>query len=194
MYHVAIGDDGTRYLCRDLDAVLWHCGAWPQNALALSVHLPIGGEQRATPAQLAALTTLVDEWRAISGTPRDEVWGHCELQPTSCPGSLMTDFIYPYRAGREPGHTTQERDSPVSSGQWFPETGHYVGGAFWQFWQARGGLPIFGFPITNELREDGHTVQYFERAVFEWHPANPDPYKVLLRRLGAQVLEQATTR
>jgi hypothetical protein len=191
MYHIAIGDDGTRYLCRDLEAVLWHCGAWPQNALALSVHLPIGGEQRATAVQLAALTALVEEWRAITGTPRGEVWGHRELQPTSCPGSLMTDFVYPYRAGRAP--RPEDGEVPMSTGQWFPETGRYVGGAFWQFWHSRGGLPIFGYPLTNELREDGRTVQYFERAVFEWHPANPDPYKVLLRRLGAEALERVTS-
>jgi hypothetical protein len=190
MYHVAIGNDGTRYLCRDLEAVLWHCGAWPQNALALAVHLPIGGEQRATTAQLTALTTLIEEWRAISGTPREEVWGHCELQATSCPGTLMSDFIYPYRAGRLP--RPEDGETPMSTGQWFPETGHYVGGAFWQFWQARGGLSIFGYPLSNELREAGLTVQYFERAVFEWHPTNPDPYKVLLRRLGAEALARST--
>ena len=30
-----------------------------------------------------------------------------------------------------------------------------------------------------------YTMQSFERAVFEWHPDNPEPYKILLRRLGA---------
>jgi hypothetical protein len=49
-------------------------------------------------------------------------------------------------------------------------------------------LPIFGYPLTNERDEDGMTIQYFERAVFEWHPNNPTPYKVLLRRLGADAL------
>jgi hypothetical protein len=31
-------------------------------------------------------------------------------------------------------------------------------------------------------------VQYFERAVFEYHPENDEPYRVLLRRLGAEAL------
>jgi hypothetical protein len=31
-------------------------------------------------------------------------------------------------------------------------------------------------------------VQYFERARFEWHPENPDPYKVLLGRFGFTTL------
>lgn len=179
MYHVAIGDDGTKYLCRDLEAVVWHCGVTSWNRAALSVHLPIGGDQRATPAQLVSLTEVVDDWRGLTGTPRSDVRGHQELSPTSCPGTLMADFVYPYREG-----------AGMATGQWFAEMGFFVGGAFWEFWSTRGGIPIFGYPLSNELGEDGCTVQYFERAVFEWHPENPEPYRVLLRRLGAEALER----
>lgn len=185
MYHVAVGADGVAYLCRDLEAVLWHCGAWPQNALALSVHLPLGGEQRATSAQLATLRRICDDWRAATGTPLAEVWGHQELAPTACPGTLMADFVWPYRHGYL-GNLDEE--GAMADGQWFGETGHYVGGAFWAYWRERGGLALFGYPLTDELREGGRTVQYFERAVFEWHPENDDPWKVLLRRLGAEAL------
>jgi hypothetical protein len=38
--------------------------------------------------------------------------------------------------------------------------------------------------------ETGLKTQYFERAVFEYHPDNPDPYKVLLRLLGAEEIER----
>ena len=31
---------------------------------------------------------------------------------------------------------------------------------------------IFGYPISSELTENGHTVQYFERAKLEYHPEN----------------------
>jgi hypothetical protein len=31
-------------------------------------------------------------------------------------------------------------------------------------------------------------AQWFERARFEWHPGNPDQYKVLLGRLGAEAM------
>lgn len=179
MYHLAVGDDGRAYLCRDLEAVLWHCGVTRWNRLALSVHVPIGGDQRATPAQLATLQRMADDWRACTGTPRAEVWGHRELSATSCPGTLMEDFIYPYREGHS-----------MADGQFFAETGHHIGGGFWIYWRDQGGLPLFGYPLSPELQElceDGqmHTVQYFERAVFEWHPQNHPPYQVLLRRLGA---------
>ena len=55
---------------------------------------------------------------------------------------------------------------------YFPETGHGIGGGFRYFWENRGGLEIFGFPITDEMEEDGRTVQYCERAVLEYHPEN----------------------
>ena len=177
MYHVAIGDDGMKYLCRDLEAVLWHCGVTSWNRRALSVHLPIGGDQRATSAQLAALDEVVSDWRSLTGTPRSDVRGHQELSPTACPGTLMADFVRPYRS-----------ETVSASGQWFEETGCFVGGAFWEFWRDRGGLPIFGYPLSNEMDENGMTVQYFERAVFEWHPGNDEPFRVLLRRLGADAL------
>lgn len=177
MYHVAIGNDGTKYLCRDLESVLWHCGNTHWNEHALSVQLPIGGNQRATKAQLRSLGEVVQDWCRRTGTMPDEVLGHSELQATSCPGTLMQDFVLPWRGG-----------STMSDGLWFAETGCYIGGAFWEFWNTRGGLPIFGYPLTNELTEDGMTVQYFERAVMEFHPDNTPEYRVLLRRLGAEAL------
>ncbi len=73
----------------------------------------------------------------------------------------------------------------------FAPTGKTVRGAFRTYWDAHGGLPIFGYPISDELTEqsatDGkpYTVQYFERAVFELHPENQAPYDVLLTRLGS---------
>jgi hypothetical protein len=65
-------------------------------------------------------------------------------------------------------------DTPTRS--YFAPTGHTLGGGFLRVWLARGGLPIFGYPISEEFAErsplDGqvYTVQYFERARFEYHP------------------------
>jgi hypothetical protein len=59
---------------------------------------------------------------------------------------------------------------------YFPETKHTVSNSFRLYWQANGGLPIFGYPLSQEFTErnpdDGntYTVQYFERTRFEWHP------------------------
>lgn len=72
----------------------------------------------------------------------------------------------------------------------FPETGYTVSGRFLEYWQAHGGLPVFGFPITNQSTENNRAVQYFERARFELHPENTPPYDVLLGRLGDEILQR----
>jgi dienelactone hydrolase len=67
----------------------------------------------------------------------------------------------------------------------FAETGMCLRGVFLGFWQDKGGLPQFGYPITDELSEDGRTVQYTQRARFEFHPENRDtPSEVELSLLG----------
>lgn len=194
MYHLGIGEDGTAYLLRDFESVLWHCAAWPQNATALSVTLPIGDGQHATQAALTTLKRVCDEWQAAGHG--SQVWGHQELSPTSCPGTLMADFVYPYRAGTIVLNTKQEGAAPVATYVKFRETGHGVGGGFLNYFTDNGGVRIFGFPISEEmdgLTEDGDPVrvQYFERARFEWHPgADPSNYDVMLTRLGALAFTQ----
>lgn len=185
MYHVAVGRDGMIYQLRDIEDVLWHCGSWPENRTHLSVFVILGGNQRATESQMAALHEVAGEWIASSPhRKRDGVIGHQEVDWTACPGSLQGDFVLPYRKVIE----------VTANGRWFAETGCYVGGAFWDYWINRGGLMIFGYPLTGERDEPDPetgrtmTVQYFERAVFEWHPENQPGYRVLLRRLGAHAL------
>ena len=92
--------------------------------------------------------------------------------------------------GREAFHQTVPRvDNPNKPDiTYFDATGHTLRGAFKTFWEQNGGLPIFGYPISEVVDEDGTKVQYFERARFEYHPDNPDPYKILLGRLGADTL------
>ncbi len=67
-----------------------------------------------------------------------------------------------------------------------------IDGQFLGFWEANGGLAVFGYPLAPpELRttDDGaFLTQSFERARFELHPENPAPYNVLLGRLGAERL------
>jgi murein DD-endopeptidase MepM/ murein hydrolase activator NlpD len=68
---------------------------------------------------------------------------------------------------------------------YFRETRHTLSAGFKRYWDTHGGLSIFGFPISEEITEGGYTVQYFERARFEYHPENEGtPYEVLLGLLG----------
>lgn len=77
---------------------------------------------------------------------------------------------------------------------YFPETGHTLAYGFLEFWLRNGDVPIFGYPLSEELSEQGMTVQYFERAVFEWHPEAPAEWRVQLRRLGVEATRGRSDR
>ncbi len=67
--------------------------------------------------------------------------------------------------------------------RYFEQTGHHVCGKFLEFFEARGGSEIFGYPLTEEFTEPkpgGLRIQYFQRARMEWHPHNPKPYDIQL--------------
>lgn len=97
-----------------------------------------------------------------------------------------------------------------------PETDHRIAGPFVDFMWSSGVLRdwatggyytaqifenpfyVVGFPITEaywakvKVAGTDHDVltQCFERAVFEYHPGNPPAWRVLLRRLGAEMLTE----
>ncbi|HEY8598487.1 MAG TPA: hypothetical protein VIL85_08660 [Thermomicrobiales bacterium] len=81
-----------------------------------------------------------------------------------------------------PFNSTDER-------AYFPQTGHSSGGWFLQYWRDRGGVNVFGFPISEEIVENGRTVQYFERARFEFVPTGTDAASgIALGQIGREAL------
>jgi photosystem II stability/assembly factor-like uncharacterized protein len=103
-----------------------------------------------------------------------------------------------FSEGRESG--------PQPGCLWFEQTGHNVCdqgnlSGFKSYWSSHGlldpqlnafqrSLALFGLPLTTARPEVNPTdnqiymTQWFERARFEWHPNEPEPYKVLLGLLG----------
>lgn len=76
--------------------------------------------------------------------------------------------------------------------QCFAETGKCFNPLFYTYWQEHGGLAINGYPLSDELvqnLENGqpYTVQYFERARFEYHPENDSDNQILLGQFGRQL-------
>jgi hypothetical protein len=61
-------------------------------------------------------------------------------------------------------------DDPQNGARYFPETRHSLWGEFRRVWERRGQLPIFGYPLSEVVDEDGRSVQYFERARFVYFP------------------------
>ncbi|HET9493024.1 MAG TPA: M23 family metallopeptidase [Chloroflexia bacterium] len=88
---------------------------------------------------------------------------------------------------------TFERVAPVANDQrrvYFPETGHTLSEGFLDYWRRNGGLRVFGYPLSEEMGEGGVTVQYFERARFEYHAGLAGtPYAVQLSPVGYLALE-----
>jgi hypothetical protein len=78
---------------------------------------------------------------------------------------------------------------------YFAETRHSLGGRFLAYWQATGGLPVYGYPLSEEVPEvnprngQTYTVQYFERNRIEYHPENAgSPFEMQQGLLGGDLL------
>ncbi len=102
--------------------------------------------------------------------------------------SQLGTFLYQAKYAQV-GPPSQQ--TSTTNPQYFPQTGHTLGGKFRTYWEQHGGLAQQGYPISDEFTEVSdlnskvYTVQYFERAVFELHPENAStPYEVLLSQLG----------
>lgn len=114
---------------------------------------------------------------------------HPENQP---PNDVLLSLlgVFMYKQKYPSGAPNQTPDTGQGS-VLFEQTGHRLGGVFYNYWQTRGGLPQQGYPISDPFWEksdlDGkmYIVQYFERAVFELHSENAGtPHEVLLSQLG----------
>lgn len=94
------------------------------------------------------------------------------------------------------GATSQPATVKAENEMFFNQTGFTLSDkhGFLSYWQAHGGLPQFGYPLTAEILEVNpadqktYIVQWFERNRFEWHPENKGTeFEVLLGLLGKQL-------
>jgi hypothetical protein len=106
---------------------------------------------------------------------------------------LLGSVITENRRGEAPF----QRAPAANTGRYFPATGHNLAGKLLDYWSRTGGLPIYGYPISEQFPErsigDGHDyiVQYFERNRLELHPEQAGtPYEVQLGLLGSELLDK----
>jgi hypothetical protein len=77
-----------------------------------------------------------------------------------------------------------------------PDVSLCIADTFSEYWQSNGGLPVFGYPITEASEEwsaeleTSLLTQWTERNRLEYHPENDPPYHILLGRMGADRLAQ----
>ena len=154
---------------------------WSSNGGLAQFGYPISGEmQEASDTDGKTYTVQYFERAVFELHPEIRAPHHVLL-------TLLGSMQY---AARYPNGAPGQVPNAAPGSMHFAETGKRIGGMFLEYWKSNGGLPRQGYPISEEFREvsavDGktYTVQYFERAVFEYHPENRPPYQVLLSPLG----------
>jgi hypothetical protein len=154
---------------------------WSSNGGLAQFGYPISGEmQEASDADGKTYTVQYFERAVFELHPENQA-------PYDVLLTLLGSMQY---AQKYPNGAPGQVPNAAPGSMLFPETGKRIGGMFLEYWKANGGLVRQGYPISDEFKEvspvDGktYTVQYFERAVFEYHPENRPPYQVLLSPLG----------
>jgi hypothetical protein len=156
---------------------------WERNGGLPIFGLPISGEQTAT---------------GMDGREYRVQWferNRFEYHPENPPASQVLLGLLGVEALARRGidwQTLPKVTGPAAGCRYFAETGHTLCPPFRAYWERNGGLALFGYPISQPFEEvlgDGvtRTVQYFERNRFEYHPEQPQQYRVQLGRLGAEL-------
>ncbi len=123
---------------------------------------------------------------------RLEHWPEYEGTQWEVQGSLLGNWMAEKRRN-QPAFKRLPNNQPADSPDrvFYKETGHWLAYGFKKYWDNNGALWQFGYPISEEFQEknaqDGktYTVQYFERARFEYHPEFAGTeFEVLLGHLG----------
>lgn len=117
---------------------------------------------------------------------------HTVINTSQTTARLLVAFLVPHSA---PVTTVEVSPSaavpvqPKSGCMYVAATQHNLCAGFRAYWNQFGGPATYGWPISEEFVEQGHTVQYFERARFEWQPGMaPQHFDVLLGRVGSEVI------
>jgi hypothetical protein len=114
--------------------------------------------------------------------------GRMELIPENPPGQRVV--LGPLGELLSTSEPPLDEPNPRPDRRFFSETGHIVASAFLHYFEARGGMELLGYPISEMMVENERIVQYFERARLDWHPENPPGLQVLLGTLGELYLDQ----
>lgn len=197
---IALGGVGAGFATARPVAAAAECADFPQTGQQLcGKFLTYWREHGGLAQQGYPLSALFTEQNGQGGTYQVQYFERAimELHPeNAAPYDVLLSLV-----GRGALQTRYPSAIPTALGQplapalggecaGFVETGQQTCGAFLAYWREHGGLAQQGYPLTGVFTEqsasDGQTyqVQYFERAVFEYHAANSAPHDVQLSQLG----------
>ncbi|MCC6792387.1 MAG: L,D-transpeptidase [Thermomicrobiales bacterium] len=127
--------------------------------------------------------------------------GRLRLATVLAVAAMLVAVLLPLGAAA----ATQQGSSAVSSGNapapwspprtvYIPETGQSIDGVFLDFWRANNGIANYGYPITPEIMQNGHIVQYYQYARFEYWPEDPNGNVVKLGAIGQELRPKTVLR
>ena len=109
-------------------------------------------------AFLLGMFAVVLSVPALAPTPADAAAAIPCVAPVVCPAGAATPCGPPFPC------------PPVFS-RYFPQTGYVIDrDAFWDYFQRRGGLPTFGYPVSRTVQFQGYPTQFFQRQVMQLWP------------------------
>jgi len=162
----------------DTDGVFWH--RYAGGGRRVDVIWRTGAAVPALTVDCGCHEALVRNWKGEVRYLLSSADGRLSIRPDDLGAPLYVEY-----------------DPSAQRGRVFAATGHSIGGDFRAFWESRGGLARFGYPLSEEIVEPEpgsgrpRVVQYFERAQFELFPEQSGtPYLVQLTRLGEAALRR----
>jgi hypothetical protein len=124
------------------------------------------------------LVRLLENQTRDNYDPSGQVWVHKLAYRT------YQELAWGYAA-------TDPRDAAEARAEnliYFDATHQAISPEFGAYWIEKGGLERFGYPISRPVYVRGILSQFFQRAVFEYHPENVGtPNEVQLRLLGNEM-------
>jgi hypothetical protein len=113
-------------------------------------------------------------------------YARLEDHPDNPGGPLVKLSFLGERLGRRQPPIAASRVPPASEpgSRYYPQTGHVVGGDFLTYFDQKGGVDRFGYPIAEPLVVEGQLVQDFQRMRLIWHADRPPGDRVTPEAIG----------
>src|SRR5512136_314526 len=113
-------------------------------------------------------------------------YARLEDHPDNPGGPLVKLSFLGEKLGRRQPPIAASRVPPAFElgSRYYPQTGHVVGGDFLTYFDQKGGVDRFGYPIAEPLVVEDQLAQDFQRVRLVWHADRPPGDRVTLEAIG----------